>query len=121
MKVIGRNVLDDFGRNHADVRSRINSWLCEVEDAQWQNLADLKRRYPHASILPDQAQNNKSGFDFQDGSSCPCHFLVQNRAAYHLRPKNRHGLHRDASQPLPILEYLASPSNGEIIFDALPL
>jgi mRNA interferase HigB len=53
MKVIGRNVLDDFGRKHADVSSQINSWLCEVEDAQWQSPADLKRRYPHASILPE--------------------------------------------------------------------
>lgn len=51
MKVIGRSVLDDFGRVHADVSSQINSWLCEVEDAQWQSPADLKRRYPHASIL----------------------------------------------------------------------
>ena len=53
MKVVGRNVLDDFGQTHADVSSQINSWLCEVEDAQWQSPADLKRRYPHASILSD--------------------------------------------------------------------
>jgi mRNA interferase HigB len=53
MKVIARNVLDDFGRKHADIASQINSWLCEVEDAQWQSPADLKRRYPHASILSE--------------------------------------------------------------------
>jgi mRNA interferase HigB len=51
MKVIARNVLDDFGRKHADIASQ--SWLCEVEDAQWQSPADLKRRYPHASILSE--------------------------------------------------------------------
>jgi mRNA interferase HigB len=51
MKVIGRNVLDDFGRKHADIASQIDSWLCEVEEAQWQSPADLKRTYPHASIL----------------------------------------------------------------------
>jgi len=53
MKVVGRGVLDEFGRKHADVTSQINSWLSEVEDAQWQSPADLKRRYPHASILSD--------------------------------------------------------------------
>jgi len=53
MKVIGRNMLDDFGRKHADIAPQINSWLCEVEDAQWQNPTDLKRRYPHASILSE--------------------------------------------------------------------
>jgi mRNA interferase HigB len=53
MKVVGRNVLDEFGQTHADVSSQINSWLCEVEDAKWQSPADLKRRYPHASILSD--------------------------------------------------------------------
>ncbi len=53
MKVVGRNVLDEFGQTHADASSQINSWLCEVEDAKWQSPADLKRRYPHASILSD--------------------------------------------------------------------
>lgn len=53
MKVVGKGVLDEFGQKHADVTSQINSWLCEVEDAQWKSPADLKRRYPHASILSD--------------------------------------------------------------------
>ena len=53
MKVVGRNVLDDFGRRHADVSSQINSWLCEVEDAKWQSPTELKRRFPYASILSD--------------------------------------------------------------------
>jgi mRNA interferase HigB len=51
MKIVGRNVLDDFGRRHADVVSQIEAWLCEVEEAQWQGPADLKRAYPKASIL----------------------------------------------------------------------
>jgi mRNA interferase HigB len=53
MKVIGRNVLIDFGSKHAEVSSQINSWLCEVEDAQWQSPTDLKRRFPQASILSE--------------------------------------------------------------------
>lgn len=53
MKVVGRNVFDEFGRQHADVVSQINTWLCEIEEVQWQGPKDLKRRYPHASILSD--------------------------------------------------------------------
>ena len=35
----------------ADVVSQINAWLCETEEADWQRPKDLKRRFPHASIL----------------------------------------------------------------------
>ena len=51
MKVIGRNVLDEFGRIHADVVSQINTWVCYAEDAQWEKPSDLKRVFPQASIL----------------------------------------------------------------------
>jgi mRNA interferase HigB len=51
MKVIGRGVIDGFGRSHADVRSQIISWVCEVEEAQWHGPMDVKRRFPQASIL----------------------------------------------------------------------
>jgi mRNA interferase HigB len=51
MKVIGRNVLEEFALRHVDVGSQISSWLCEADDAEWQSPNDLKRRFPHASIL----------------------------------------------------------------------
>lgn len=51
MKVNGRNVLDEFGRKHADVVKQINIWLHYVEDAQWEKPLDLKRLFPKASIL----------------------------------------------------------------------
>ncbi len=51
MKVVGRNVLNEFGRQHADVVSQIDTWLCEVEEALWQSPQDLKLRYPQASVL----------------------------------------------------------------------
>jgi mRNA interferase HigB len=51
MKVIGRSVLDEFGRAHADVISQLNTWLCFAEDAQWERPQDLKRHFPQASIL----------------------------------------------------------------------
>jgi mRNA interferase HigB len=51
MKVVGRNVVDEFGQNHADVLSQVKYWLCEAESAEWRSPKDIKQRYPHASIL----------------------------------------------------------------------
>ena len=53
MKVVGRELLDDFSRGHADARSQIASWLYEVEDAEWQTPNDIKQRYSHASFVAD--------------------------------------------------------------------
>ncbi len=53
MKVIGRNQLDDFAAQHADVRSQIDAWICEVEDAEWLTPNDIKARFPSASFLPN--------------------------------------------------------------------
>lgn len=54
MKLIGKQILDNFKGQHADARSQIESWEAEVEETQWGSPADLKRRYPKASILKDQ-------------------------------------------------------------------
>ena len=53
MNVVGREVLEEFGRSHADIVSQINSWLCEIEAAEWERPMDMKRRYPKASILSE--------------------------------------------------------------------
>jgi len=53
MKVIGRAVLDEFGRKHADVPSQINTWLCFIKGAQWSNPQDMKKLFPQASILSE--------------------------------------------------------------------
>jgi mRNA interferase HigB len=54
MKLIGKQILNRFKEQHADSRSQIESWEAEVEEAQWSTPADLKQRYPKASILKDQ-------------------------------------------------------------------
>ena len=54
MKVIGREELEKYARKHADVRSQIDAWLCEVEEAEWQTPTDIKRRYVQASFLANR-------------------------------------------------------------------
>lgn len=51
MRIVGLELLDKFKLQHSDVCSQIDSWICEVEEAIWSNPNDIKKRYPHASIL----------------------------------------------------------------------
>lgn len=53
MKVVGKGRLHDFSSKHADVRSQLDSWICEVEDSTWQSPQDIRDRYSHASFLSD--------------------------------------------------------------------
>lgn len=53
MRLVGRQLLDDFAMRHAEIRSPLNAWICEVEEAQWKGSADVKARYPTASFLSD--------------------------------------------------------------------
>jgi mRNA interferase HigB len=54
MKLIGKQILNDFKERHTEARPQIESWEAEVEEAQWNTPVDLKQRYPKASILKDQ-------------------------------------------------------------------
>jgi len=51
MRVVGRQVLDVFCRNHAETRGWIENWLAEAEDADWKMPADIRRQYASASFL----------------------------------------------------------------------
>jgi mRNA interferase HigB len=53
MRLVGRAVLTAFAKQHADVRGPLNAWIVEVEEASWNGPADIKARYPSASLLSD--------------------------------------------------------------------
>ena len=53
MRLVGRQILDDFAAQHAEIRSPLNAWICEVEEAEWNGPRDVKARYPSASFLSD--------------------------------------------------------------------
>ena len=53
MKLVGRPVLDEFGRQHANVRKQMAAWVAEVEAAEWQTPQDIKTRFIRASFLSD--------------------------------------------------------------------
>ena len=51
MRIFNRSILLQFGRKHPDADQPVRAWYAEVAAARWNNPADIKTRYPHASIL----------------------------------------------------------------------
>jgi mRNA interferase HigB len=59
--IAGRDRLQKLAKKHGDARSPLGAWIREVEAARWQRMADVKARYPKASILSD----NRVVFDIK--------------------------------------------------------
>jgi mRNA interferase HigB len=53
MRLVGKELLAEFAKQHADIRGPLNAWIFEVEEANWRGPADIKARYPNASFLSD--------------------------------------------------------------------
>ena len=53
MRLVGKDLLAQFAKKHADVRGPLKAWVLEVEEASWTGPADIKARYPSASFLDD--------------------------------------------------------------------
>ena len=51
MKIIDRERLEQFCRNHTDARKWIENWLSDVESAGWPGPQDIRGRYASASFL----------------------------------------------------------------------
>lgn len=51
MKLVGRQKLEDFGRVHADIRTPLDVWQREVEEAAWRTPIEIKARYAQASFV----------------------------------------------------------------------
>jgi len=50
MTIVGRKLLTEFTKKHADVRSKLKTWLKDAEEANWKSHHDIKDLYPKASI-----------------------------------------------------------------------
>lgn len=53
MRLVGKEILAEFAKRHADIRGPLNAWILEVEEGTWSGPADIKARYPSASFLSD--------------------------------------------------------------------
>jgi mRNA interferase HigB len=50
--LVGRDLLDQFCRAHADLRRPLQAWIKEVEAATWQTPQDIKNRYRSVDFRP---------------------------------------------------------------------
>ena len=53
MRLVGKELLAQFAKDHADIRGPLSAWIFEVEEGNWTGPADVKARYPTASFLSD--------------------------------------------------------------------
>ena len=51
MKVLGRKIVTDFKKKHADARTQLDAWIAEADEAIWSCQHDIKERYATASFL----------------------------------------------------------------------
>lgn len=52
MTLVGRDLLDQFSRIHADLRRPLQAWIAEVETAVWRTPQDIKNRYRSVDFRP---------------------------------------------------------------------
>lgn len=53
MRIFSRGTLRDFWLKHADCEQQLKAWYEEAMNDSWYSPTDIKRKYPSASILPD--------------------------------------------------------------------
>lgn len=51
MTLIGKPLLHNFIKTHADVKNWINNWIADVEGSIWRTPQDIKNKYSSASFL----------------------------------------------------------------------
>ena len=50
MRILGKRRIEDAMRAHPDLRGALRAWTAEVESADWQSPAEIRERYPRASL-----------------------------------------------------------------------
>ena len=53
MLVLGRPRIAAAMKKHAPLRGPLEAWVAEIESAQWAEPADIRARFPRASILTE--------------------------------------------------------------------
>tara|TARA_R110002020_G_scaffold277997_1_gene493403 strand:- start:310 stop:603 length:294 start_codon:yes stop_codon:yes gene_type:complete len=53
VRIIAKRTLRDFWTKHADSEQQLKAWYRETEKTEWENINDLKKDYPSASILQE--------------------------------------------------------------------
>ena len=71
MRIIARKTLRDFveslrgGKDQKAVKSALDAWFYEVQDANWKAPTDATRSYANASIVGDRVVFNIKGNSYR--------------------------------------------------------
>ena len=72
MRIIARRTLLEFvesrkaGKDHAALKSAVNSWFAEASKAHWSSMAEIKARYVTASVVTsERTVFNLKGNDYR--------------------------------------------------------
>lgn len=71
MRIIARKTLTEFveslrgGRDQKTVKSALDAWFHEVQDADWKAPTDVTRNYANASIVGDRVVFNIKGNSYR--------------------------------------------------------
>ena len=53
MRIIARRTLREFWTRHPAAERPLRAWFAEAQSTRWRGPADIKARYPSASLLAD--------------------------------------------------------------------
>lgn len=48
MRVLNKDLVENFAKDHADSRAALNRWIQAMEEANWKTHAELKQMFPSA-------------------------------------------------------------------------
>jgi mRNA interferase HigB len=51
MHVIARKTIKRFAMEHPDARKPLQGWLACVESAEWDNIDEARKQFPHADAV----------------------------------------------------------------------
>ena len=65
MRIIAKRTLREFWDKpaHRDAEEPLKAWYAEARHASWSTPADIKARYPHASIVDQHRWHNRVVFN----------------------------------------------------------
>jgi mRNA interferase HigB len=61
MRVVGKEVLAEYAKSHADSKDALAVWIRVATSAIWTSIADLRKTYPHADFVKPYTVFNIKG------------------------------------------------------------
>jgi mRNA interferase HigB len=54
VNIRGKDIIDNFIKNHADSKNALQRWISIVEEAEWKSHVDIKADFPSADYIGNE-------------------------------------------------------------------